>query len=187
MPDLSEAQVLAAFEQLTAETGGPPGCTCQNGHDSTGADGRAMKFCPNPAVVQAEIHIVHVCRHPDLVEKKFVNAHGNTTQLLCAPCLEKMRRFADAKIAQTRAKCTELSTTCQTCGQGLALRAPAQPGGLVLLPVCPNCEQDRIQFEPVCGAGVLDKQGKSYGCGWPLRTHMDIIRSVDWLDEMGKK
>lgn len=180
MPELSQTEVDAAFGELAgAGLRDRPTCGCEVRDHHPNGD----RWCGNAAKVQLRIHLVHVCRHPDTLRTGKVDPEGCTVQLMCLDCWRQMQIFANAKIAATRARCTTLSTSCQRCGNGLALRAPAQPGGVVLLRECPNCGLERIHFAPVCGSGVFDREGKSYGCGAALDSHLDVIRGVTWLDE----
>lgn len=179
MPELDQAQVDALFAQFSGEIPDKPSCCCEMNDHHEGQ----QRWCGREAKVQLLVHVVHVCRHPGIRDR--VDGNGCTTQLMCIECWQFMQVAMDNKIAQTRARCTTLSTSCRRCGHGLALRAPAEPGGLHLLHNCPRCGQERIHFEPVCGGGVYDSAGTNHGCGAKLDTHNDIIREVKWLDEMG--
>lgn len=150
-------------------------CCCQ--HDQH--DG----YCDGEAAVTIRFHVPHVCRHPALVRSQRVSTDGCATQILCLRCYWEVRSFCEAKIAQTRAVCAQLSGLCQHCG--FVLRS-VMFGVEHLLDVCPRCTTTRIEFTPVCGAGVQDKLGRRYGCGAPLQHHTDLIRSEEWMRPQGR-
>src|SRR3954466_13458320 len=76
-------------------------CCCQyEAHDG---------FCDEEAAVTIRFHVPHVCRHPRLVESKRVDETGALTQILCLKCYWEVRAFCEAKVAQTRAICAQLS------------------------------------------------------------------------------
>lgn len=129
--------------------------------------------CGHPAAVTIRMHLPHHCKRPDLIEQGVVDADGNVSQLLCGGCYHEARAFCEAKIAQTHAICMQLSTRCQTCEFPLGYY---HEGSVVVHDVCPHCSSERIVFRAVCGAGA-----SSYGCGAPMNTHTDIIRSEVWL------
>lgn len=170
---------MDAFEAIAASVG-PMTCCCQYGDHKTYTSDGVLPYCGKPAVVQVEIHLAHVCRHPQFVDGGRVNAWGNTVQLLCAGCLEELRQVADQKIAATRARCTTLSTSCPACGNGLAVRGAGDK--VYLCAHCPACGTPRQQVDPVCGGGVVDASGQTHGCGKRLDSFSDIIVGVKWLD-----
>lgn len=135
-------------------------------------------FCDEQAAVTIKFHLPHLCKHPTLVESKRIDENGCVTQILCLKCYWEVRQFCVAKLAQTRAMCQALSAICQACGASLRAISGFRP---LVLPVCPRCSQPRIQFDPVCGAGVRDKEGNSHGCGHPLNEYTDIIYHEEWM------
>jgi hypothetical protein len=172
-PQLS-AQDLDYLQWLDQHQG-PLSCACQfTSHGPAG--------CAQPAAVTVEVHLPHVCRQPQLREIGIVNQFGNVSMFVCRACYTEAKLYADAKIAQARALAIQRSATCQRCGAApLVSGLPGQPKQF--LRFCPGCGLQRIQFDPVCGAGVIDaRDGLSHGCGAPLKTPADIIRGVKWLD-----
>lgn len=151
------------------------GAELKNVHCMCGFEGHGGK-CMEIATVTIKLHIPHVCKQPRLAETHLLDQNGNITQLLCTKCFDEVRTFAESKLAQTIARCAELSSVCQQCSYPLGHPAVSD------LTQCPHCGQPRILFSPVCGAGVTDKDGNSYGCGLPLRSYTDIIRHEEWLN-----
>lgn len=145
-------------------------CCCQyNGHGG---------YCQDEAAVTIKFHIPHICRHPNLVNTKRVDENGCVTQFLCVRCYWEVRQFSEAKIAQTIAMCQQLSGICCHCG--FVLRS-IMFGEQHMIDVCPRCHTPRIEFHPVCGTGVRDDDGRTFGCGAPLQHYTDVIRSEEWM------
>lgn len=145
-----------------------PTCMCEANHTNG--------MCGEEAAVTVKMHLPHICRHPDLVRAAKVDPAGCATQILCVRCYWEARHFTDAKLAQVRAVTHMMSGVCQSCGFGL--RASLFD---TVLDMCPRCSTERIQFEPVCGAGVRDRDGNSHGCGKPLNTYTDVIVHEEWM------
>lgn len=140
------------------------------------------KDCDAPAVVTVELHLPHMCRHPAMTQLGLVNAAGIGVQMLCGDCYVRLRAWADAKIAQQRALCQQLSLTCQRCGFGPLIgpvHGDPEPWARPL-PLCPVCALPRIEFKPVCGSDRDKATGTSFGCGAPLTDWRDIIRGEKW-------
>lgn len=137
-------------------------------------------FCNEEAAVTIKFHLPHVCRTPALVEYGRVDENGCVTQFLCTKCYWEARQWVEAKIAQTLAAVQQMSSMCCHCGYVLRVHSRVTDEW-VTFDVCPRCHTDRIEFRPVCGAGVADANGRTHGCGQPLAHYSDIIRSEEWL------